>query len=304
MLAGVVLSMPSGRGSSSSSYVFAEAIRAGTAPVAVVLGEADAIVALGAIVAAELYGIEVPVVVAPGAPLATGDLVTVRSADEGDASIVVDRGCPARRAPLDSPRDDPMPQLPGVERRRRALLRVVRHAPHPPVPRLRRRGAAPGPVLPVVRRTRRHRGVDRRPAPRGTPPGHDRVRRPRRVHRTQRPCRPRGRATHPRAVPRGREGRDRAVRRHARQVHRRRRDGRLRGADGPRGRPRAGRASRPRDPRPRDRRQPAGAHRGAHRRGPGHVRRRTHGGRARRRRRRQHRVAAAVVRTRGHRDRR
>ena len=92
MLAGVVLSMPSGRGSSSSSYVFAEAIRAGTAPVAVVLGEADAIVALGAIVAAELYGIEVPVVVAPGAGLATGDLVTVRSADEGDASIVVDRG--------------------------------------------------------------------------------------------------------------------------------------------------------------------------------------------------------------------
>jgi predicted aconitase with swiveling domain len=90
MLAGAVVSMPSGRGSSSSSYVFAEAIRAGTAPAAVVLGEADAIVALCAIVAAELYGIEVPVVVAPGAGLATGDMVTVRSAGGDDVSLVVD----------------------------------------------------------------------------------------------------------------------------------------------------------------------------------------------------------------------
>jgi predicted aconitase with swiveling domain len=89
MLAGAVLSMPSGRGSSSSSYVFAEAIRAGTAPAAVVLGEADAIVALGAIVAAEMYGIEVPVIVAPRAVFETGDMVTVRSAGGDDVSVVV-----------------------------------------------------------------------------------------------------------------------------------------------------------------------------------------------------------------------
>ena len=87
-LTGVVLWMPSGRGSSSSSYVFAEAIRAGTAPAAVVLGEADAIVALGAIVAAELYGIEVPVVVAPRAGLTNGTPITVRSTD-GGASLEV-----------------------------------------------------------------------------------------------------------------------------------------------------------------------------------------------------------------------
>jgi predicted aconitase with swiveling domain len=82
--------MPSGRGSSSSSYVFAEAIRAGIAPAAVVLGEADAIVALGAIVAAELYGIEVPVVVARSAELTSGRTVTVRSTEDGHASLVVD----------------------------------------------------------------------------------------------------------------------------------------------------------------------------------------------------------------------
>jgi predicted aconitase with swiveling domain len=63
VLAGRVLAMPSGRGSSSSSSVLAEAIRAGTAPLAILLGEPDGIVVLGAAVAAELYGIQVPVVV-------------------------------------------------------------------------------------------------------------------------------------------------------------------------------------------------------------------------------------------------
>jgi predicted aconitase with swiveling domain len=58
-----ILVMPSGRGSSSSSYVLAEAIRAGTSPAAVVLREPDGIVALGAIVARELYGTSIPVVV-------------------------------------------------------------------------------------------------------------------------------------------------------------------------------------------------------------------------------------------------
>ncbi|MGH2629435.1 MAG: aconitase X swivel domain-containing protein [Actinomycetota bacterium] len=79
-LAGRVVVLPSGRGSSSSSSVFAESIRAGTAPAAVVLGEADPIVALGAIVAAELYGIEVPVVVAARHGLASGETVTVHAA--------------------------------------------------------------------------------------------------------------------------------------------------------------------------------------------------------------------------------
>lgn len=60
--AGTVLVMPSGRGSSSSSSVLAEAIRAGAAPAAIVLASGDPIVALGAIVAKELYGAVVPVV--------------------------------------------------------------------------------------------------------------------------------------------------------------------------------------------------------------------------------------------------
>ena len=79
-VAGRILVMPSGRGSSSSSSVLAEAIRAGTAPTAIVLGEADPILALGAIVARELYGLTIPVVVSSARPrVGDGELVSVRA---------------------------------------------------------------------------------------------------------------------------------------------------------------------------------------------------------------------------------
>ena len=86
---GRILVMPSGRGSSSSSYVLAEAIRAGTSPVAIVLREPDGIVALGAIVARELYGALVPVVVldADGYDaIADGEAIQV-DAHEDDATV-------------------------------------------------------------------------------------------------------------------------------------------------------------------------------------------------------------------------
>ena len=66
LLTGRVLVMPSGRGSSSSSYVLAEAIRVGTAPAAIILREPDGIVALGSIVARELYGVLTPVITLRG----------------------------------------------------------------------------------------------------------------------------------------------------------------------------------------------------------------------------------------------
>jgi predicted aconitase with swiveling domain len=82
-VAGRVLVMPSGRGSSSSSSVLAEAIRAGTAPAAIILGEADPILALGAIVARELFGTTIPVIVTAGSDLRTDDLATVRADETG-----------------------------------------------------------------------------------------------------------------------------------------------------------------------------------------------------------------------------
>jgi predicted aconitase with swiveling domain len=57
-----IIAMPTGRGSSSSSSVLAEAIWLGTAPAGLILREPDGIIALGAIVAAELYGRWCPVV--------------------------------------------------------------------------------------------------------------------------------------------------------------------------------------------------------------------------------------------------
>jgi uncharacterized protein len=62
-IAGTVLGLRSGRGSSSSASVLAEQIRMGVGPSAIVLAELDSILVLGALVAAELYGRRTPVVV-------------------------------------------------------------------------------------------------------------------------------------------------------------------------------------------------------------------------------------------------
>ena len=83
-LAGRVVVMRSGRGSSSSASVLAEAVRAGTAPSAILLGEPDLILSIGAAVAEELYGVRVPVVVLPPerlAAIADGDPVDLDHAD-------------------------------------------------------------------------------------------------------------------------------------------------------------------------------------------------------------------------------
>jgi predicted aconitase with swiveling domain len=74
---GRVLVMPSGRGSSSSSTVLAEAIRLGTGPAGIVLGEPDDIVVIGALVATELYRIAIPVILA--SPTALG---AIRQSEE------------------------------------------------------------------------------------------------------------------------------------------------------------------------------------------------------------------------------
>lgn len=79
-VSGTVVFMRSGRGSSSASSVLAEAIRLGTAPVAFVLREPDEILAIGSLVAEEIYGLVTPVLITnPASPLAvsTGDLIRI-----------------------------------------------------------------------------------------------------------------------------------------------------------------------------------------------------------------------------------
>jgi predicted aconitase with swiveling domain len=94
-LRGAVVVMPGGRGSSSSSSVLAEAIRTGTAPAAFVLREADPILAVGSIVAAELYGRACPVVVAQPElydGIGSGDTVSVEAGSDGARILVTPRG--------------------------------------------------------------------------------------------------------------------------------------------------------------------------------------------------------------------
>lgn len=84
-VSGRVVVMRSVRGSSSSSSVLAETVRAGCAPAAILLGEPDLILAVGATVAEELYGTRVPVLHLGSAELDAirdGALVSVREGGE------------------------------------------------------------------------------------------------------------------------------------------------------------------------------------------------------------------------------
>lgn len=86
---GRVVAMPAGRGSSSSSSVLAEQIRAGTAPAAILLTQPDTIIVLGAAVAAELYGLSLPILqVTPAdcATLSDGDQACIES-DGGPGTL-------------------------------------------------------------------------------------------------------------------------------------------------------------------------------------------------------------------------
>ena len=60
---GRILVLPTGRGSSSASSILLETVRMGTAPAAIITAETDAILALGATVAKEIYGETLPVLV-------------------------------------------------------------------------------------------------------------------------------------------------------------------------------------------------------------------------------------------------
>ncbi len=71
-IAGRIISMPAGRGSSSASSILAEALRRGCGPVGIVLQSGDGILAAGALAARELYDIQCPIVVAD-AVMRTGE---------------------------------------------------------------------------------------------------------------------------------------------------------------------------------------------------------------------------------------
>ena len=89
VLSGRILVMPGGRGSSSSSSVLLESARLGRNPAAIVLAERDPILAVGALVAADLYGVSIPIIrVPPGTLSAFGEAGSVRIvAEAGNVSV-------------------------------------------------------------------------------------------------------------------------------------------------------------------------------------------------------------------------
>jgi len=83
-IAGTVLVVPSAVGSSSSSAIMLELMREETAPAAILMGKADAILALGVVVGRELGYESLPVL-----EIATGRLSGL---DEGANVLVEDGG--------------------------------------------------------------------------------------------------------------------------------------------------------------------------------------------------------------------
>jgi predicted aconitase with swiveling domain len=87
---GRILAIPFTRGSSTTTAVLLEAIRAGTAPNAILTTATDFFFALASVVATELYNTPIPLVAISEvdfARLRTGDLVAI---DE-DGKVVVNR---------------------------------------------------------------------------------------------------------------------------------------------------------------------------------------------------------------------
>ncbi len=87
IVTGRILVLPSGKGSSSSSSVLAEAIRLGTAPAGIILGRPDAIMVIGCLVARRLYGVVVPLLVMPIEGIASGDILYMSCTANGDGRV-------------------------------------------------------------------------------------------------------------------------------------------------------------------------------------------------------------------------
>jgi predicted aconitase with swiveling domain len=86
--AGRILAVPFSKGSSTTTAVLLEAVRAGTAPAAILTTGTDAFFALASIVADVMYGKSFPVVA-----LAPDDFASLRSGEP----LIVERGGRIRR---------------------------------------------------------------------------------------------------------------------------------------------------------------------------------------------------------------
>jgi predicted aconitase with swiveling domain len=86
--AGKILAVPFTRGSSTTTAVLLEAIRAGTAPAAIITTETDFFFALASVVADELYAKPIPLIA-----LASADFANLKTGEQiaiaGDGTIEI-----------------------------------------------------------------------------------------------------------------------------------------------------------------------------------------------------------------------
>lgn len=86
--AGRILALPFSRGSSTTTAVLLEAVRAGTAPAAILTTGVDSFFALASIVADEMYQAPIPIIA-----ISQDDFATLETGDElkikDDASVIV-----------------------------------------------------------------------------------------------------------------------------------------------------------------------------------------------------------------------
>lgn len=87
IVAGRILVMSCGRGSSSSSSVLAETIRRNVGPVGIVLARPDPILTVASLVTQSLYGLFCPIVVCPIEGIVTGDRLRLTVAGDGTARV-------------------------------------------------------------------------------------------------------------------------------------------------------------------------------------------------------------------------
>ncbi|MGW8319300.1 MAG: aconitase X swivel domain-containing protein [Candidatus Promineifilaceae bacterium] len=96
--AGHILAVPFSRGSSTTTAVLLEAIRSGTAPAAILTTSEDTFFALASIVAQEMYGKYVPIVV-----ISAADFSQLRSGDwlqlEPDGTLLVEERADGEAVP-------------------------------------------------------------------------------------------------------------------------------------------------------------------------------------------------------------
>ena len=119
----LVLVMNAGRGSSSSSSVLAEALRAGTGPAAILLLEADEIIVLGALVAEIVVGRGIPVVQLDARShgrIATGDLVRINDLGRVTVTSPENEATPPKRGRRTVPAD-PATEVTGLLPRHKGI---------------------------------------------------------------------------------------------------------------------------------------------------------------------------------------